>query len=208
MKKNLYRTSEKIGKEKNFETSWGVYDEVLKVIKIRNNEKILAAGCGYGISGNYVMKQNIYGFKIDKEALKKARKNNYKKLVISEIYKLPFKDKYFDKSVSIQVFQYIEEPEKALNELIRVTKEKIVLSAPNFKWLQLSSYLSNKYKERFIYCRENENFTDERFMRNLGKKFNLDVKVYYASNKFSFFRNIFGKYISSEIIAIYNLKEK
>ena len=201
MEKNLYKTSKKIGTtHKNYETSWNIYKNVLDCAKIKPNEKVLDAGCGNGELKTYFKEFELYGFDFHKDAIDKAKKKGYKKLIKAEITKLPYKDKEFDKTISIQVFQYLENPKKAFKELFRITKKEIILSVPNFTWLKVSSYFSKKFKIRYDYCVKYENYTDEKFLRKLGK-----VKIHYVSNKFPLIRNIFGKYLSSEIIAVYNL---
>lgn len=50
-------------------------------MKFNKNEKILDAGCGDGELGGYLKKFNLYGFDFDEMAVKKAKKQNYKKVV-------------------------------------------------------------------------------------------------------------------------------
>tara|TARA_Y100000310_G_C20545696_1_gene745451 strand:- start:389 stop:1009 length:621 start_codon:yes stop_codon:yes gene_type:complete len=206
MKKNLYKTSEKFGKEDHHEINWDIYQKFLRIIKFNKKEKILDAGCGNGELGSYLKGFNLFGFDFNDKAVKNARKKSYKKVVKSEIYSLPFKDKEYDKTICIQVFQYLEKPEKAFKELLRVTNKNIIITVPNFKWLKISSYLSKKHKTRYEYCIKHENYTDNEFLEKLSKKNKIPLEIKYLSNKFSLIRNIFGKYFSSEIIGIYNLK--
>jgi len=100
----------------------------------------------------------------------------------------------------------LADSEKAFEELLRLTKKEIVISVPNFKWLKISSNFSNKCKKRYMYCIKHENFTDEKFLKNLGKKYNLKPEIKYLSNKFSFIRNLFGRSLASEVVAIYCIK--
>ena len=130
MKKNIYRTNKKGSKD--FRTTWNIYPKFLKIIKLNRNEKILDAGCGKGILSNYLKDFNLYGFDFSEEAVKKAKKKSYKKVIKSEICKTPFKNKEFDKTLCIQVFHYLENPEKAFKELIRITKTEIILTVSNF----------------------------------------------------------------------------
>jgi len=209
MKQNLYRTKHKIeGVSEHYETSWNIYKNILKIVKPSENDKILDAGCGNGEFSNYLKNYDLYGVDFHNEAIGKAKKKNYKKVVKSEIYKTPFKNKEFDKTFCIQVFQYLEDPKKAFKELIRITEKQMIISVPNFKWLRLSSYFSKKYKMRYEYCIEHENFTDDEFLKKLGKKYNLKIEIKYLSNRFNFVRNLIGNHFSSELIAIYNLQGK
>ena len=150
MKINIYKT-DKSG-SKDFRTTWNIYPKLLKIVKFNKNEKILDVGCGEGILSNYLKNFNLYGLDFSEEAVKKAKKRDYRKVVKSEICKTPFKNKEFDKTICIQVFHYLENPEKAFKELIRITKKETILTFPNFNWLKIKMLFSKKWKR--VYGKE------------------------------------------------------
>ncbi len=206
MKTNIYRTNDQGSKE--FKTCWSIYPLLLKHIKIGDNEKILDAGCGEGAFLEYLKKGEIYGFDLVEEAVKKARKKGYKKVIKSEIYKTPFKDKGFDKTFSIGVFQYLEDPERAFKELLRITKKEMLITVSNFNWFKIKMFFSKKWKK--IYGRElklHSNFTNQGFLKKLGERNKIkEVKIIFISNKHGILRNLFGNWLASEVVGIFKLK--
>jgi SAM-dependent methyltransferase len=96
--------------------------------------KLLDAGCGFG----YIMRTygpyclpggELVGVDRDRKLLATAarfcRKEGLAKAArfeCSDIYTLPFPDNTFDISIAHVVFCHLAEPEKALDELIRVTR--------------------------------------------------------------------------------------
>jgi len=49
------------------------------------------------------------------------------KLVLGEIEQIPFPDKSFDLALSINVLEHLRHPEKALSELLRVSKKGVII---------------------------------------------------------------------------------
>ena len=168
-----------MGSKFGFNTYWDIYPKLLKLINLNKNEKILDAGCGEGKLSNYLKDFNLCGFDFSEEAVKKAKKRNYRKVVKSEIYKTPFKNKEFDKTICIQVFHYLKHPEKAFKELIRITKKETILTFPNFNWLKIKMLFSKKWKR--VYGKELKScsyFTNSNLLRRLARKYNLKVEVF------------------------------
>ncbi|MFC1710094.1 class I SAM-dependent methyltransferase [Patescibacteria group bacterium] len=97
---------------------------------------ILDIGCGEGTRLSKVVgNSKAYGIDISRVAIKKA-KDSYPKInfIRGDVEKLPYKDEMFDLVYSAFVLEHLDDPEKVLNEAIRVTKNKgvIVLVAPNY----------------------------------------------------------------------------
>lgn len=192
---------------KELSTCWNIYPKFLKKININKNEKILDAGCGEGMLSDYLKNFNLYGLDFSEKAIKEAKKKCYKKVIKSEIYKTTFKNKEFDKTICVQVFQYLEYPKKAFKELVKITKKEIILTVPNFNWFKIKMLFSKKWRKAYgEELRLYSNFTNSNFLRGLAKKSNLEVKIFYLSNKFGLFRNLFGDYLASEVVGIFRLK--
>lgn len=114
---------------KNLRKSFWFVKKFAKEIK---NKKILDAGCG-DCSQLIEFKENyLFGIDFSKKMIFEARKKcKDAKLVIGDIRNLPFKDKSFDIVICIATLHHIKERKeriKALKELKRVCKEKIMLS--------------------------------------------------------------------------------
>ena len=61
-----------------------------------------------------------------------------------DIYKLPYKDNSFDVVICSEVMEHLEDPEKALKELKRVTKKYLFLSVPNEPFFTIQRILRGK----------------------------------------------------------------
>lgn len=106
-------------------------DECLKSIKFNN---VVEAGCGEGKITNYICKNfncNIEGFDIGEEAINKA-KASFKnlKFEVKSIYDLEYKENSFDLVVCCEVLEHLDQYERALDELIRISNKYVLVSVP------------------------------------------------------------------------------
>lgn len=189
-----------------YKTCWDVYSKVLEKIKFSRDEKILDAGCGEGKFGNFLRGFNLYGIDFHKDSVIKSRKSgNYVKVVKGNLYKMPFKNKEFDKTVSIQVFQYLKNPDWAFKEIKRVTKKVVIITAANYKWFKIKNIFSKKFEEDYRRITDYENHVDADFFKRMAKKNRVSLKIRYVSNRFGLIRDLFGNHLSSEVIGIFYL---
>ncbi len=105
-----------------------------KHFRLRPGTKLLDAGCGHGYImrtyGPYCMPgAELVGLDREKSLLATAKRLCRRegiadscRFVEGDVYDLPFKNNSFDIAVAHVVFCHLAEPEKALAELIRVTK--------------------------------------------------------------------------------------
>lgn len=96
--------------------------------------KILDAGCGGGGFAKalkyYRNDSKLYGVDISAKAIKYARYDARGVIFgAGDLYKLPYKDNYFDAVVVEDVLEHLDHPQKALKEIGRVLKEGGVFSA-------------------------------------------------------------------------------
>jgi len=104
-----------------------------KFYGITKNQKILDAGCGTGfftnIINNWACSSKITGIDIDAKLIKFAEKNkiliNNNNLVYlkGDVYNLAFPDEFFDITTCHILLSNLINPNRALKEMIRVTKE-------------------------------------------------------------------------------------
>ena len=112
----------KFGGEYNFR------NESLKYITINDNDMVLETSVGTGSDLRFLNRNaKYYGVDISQGMLKKALKNIRKwkietELVCSEAENLPFCDDIFDVVFSVGGFNYYSDKEKAIREMIRVSK--------------------------------------------------------------------------------------
>ncbi|MBI2621822.1 MAG: class I SAM-dependent methyltransferase [Candidatus Levybacteria bacterium] len=123
-------------------------NSVVKTIRPLNINSVLDVGCGEGFTLARLQKEKIgkeyEGIEYDGEAIELGKKL-YPRLTIKkgDIYKLPYKDNFFDLVVCTEVLEHLENPKKAYKELIRVSHKYILLSVPNepfFTWQRLARF--------------------------------------------------------------------
>lgn len=99
--------------------------------------KILDAGCGDGTITKYLAQikgARVYGVDYNPLRIKRAKKMlPHCNFVVGDLLKLPFKNNYFDVSLSHHVLEHVKQDVKAIEELVRVTKKGgfIIIGVPN-----------------------------------------------------------------------------
>lgn len=114
------------------------------LLKLKNYthqaKNILDCGCGCAsiLETLWQKDKNLYGIDLSPFAIQMAKKRllNKKKIKLSvmTIEKLKFESGAFDLVYAITVLEHLANPEKAIKEMIRVTKNGgyLILSSPNF----------------------------------------------------------------------------
>ena len=134
MKKTDYTIEQFIENEKG----WLFYDAALKGWKEMYGylvgESVLDIGCATGISLSLIKTFNplmevtgLEGNDSSKE-MWDARNLN---VVSGDIYNLPFEDDTFDTVYTSHVIEHLEDPERAIEESIRVAKKRIIHIVPD-----------------------------------------------------------------------------
>ena len=118
---------------------------VVRLINIKNNSKVLDAGCGTGdllsiLAENKSLK--LYGIDISKEMIKISKKKlkNKAKIGLSSVEKLKFAKNYFDYVFSIDAFHHYESQDKAMENFQKILKKRgnLIIVDVNFgifNWL-------------------------------------------------------------------------
>lgn len=140
-------------------TSWNPVQKILisnfyktffNFFKRCRAESVLDVGCGEGITLNKLtqMYPNLKaeGLDYSEEAIK-IGKQVYPnlKLIKGDIYKLPYKDNSFEVVLCNEVLEHLEYPEKALDELKRVSSKYLLLSVPHEPFFKLAQLIRGKY---------------------------------------------------------------
>ena len=124
----------------------------LEVIKKNINilEPLLDIGCGTGISTNYFKIKSI-GIDNCKKMLDIGKKKGYKNLIYGDAENLPFKNKLFNTVISVTSFHNFNNMEKALKEIIRVSKNNNIAISFLKKSSKLNEFrlLVRKYFKKF-----------------------------------------------------------
>ena len=98
------------------------------------------------------------------------------KLTLKEgtIYALPYKDNSFDLIICSEVLEHLEHPDKALEELQRVSKKYVALSVPNEPIFMISNFLRGKNWSRWGNDIEHINhWSTRKFAKFVSKEFSI-----------------------------------
>lgn len=125
------------------------YSSLISLAKALRSDSILDVGCGEGFTMDKLSKnqigQKIEGIEYSKDAIAFGKKL-FPNLIFKEgsIYKLPYKDNSFDLVICTEVLEHLEEPTKALKEILRISKRYLIISVPNEPLFMLSNFLRGK----------------------------------------------------------------
>ncbi len=126
------------------------FELIIDLLKPKRSEAILDAGCGTGVFTIDILASGskVVGLDISLPMLERARR----KLrglpfqgVLGDMACLPFKERYFDKVVSVTALEFIKDARGAIGELFRVTQKggTIVVATLN----SLSPWASRRMAE-------------------------------------------------------------
>lgn len=130
------------------------YKHVFALLRDIPNGSILDVGCGEGFTLNKLqlagIGRKLEGIEYQKRAIELGKKQ-YPELIIKQgsIYKLPYKANSFDLVLCTEVLEHMDDPKKALNELVRVSKKYLLLSVPNEPFFMFAQLLRGKNWSRF-----------------------------------------------------------
>lgn len=137
---------------------------------------ILDAGCGEGFILEKLHENKIghelVGIDFSRQALQ-IGKTLHPNLTFKPgtIYHIPFKDDSFDLVICSEVLEHLEYPEKALEELERVTKKNCIISVPHEPWFMLANFLRGKNISRWGNDVEHVHHWTKQGIKNLVAKY-------------------------------------
>ncbi|MFH1671587.1 MAG: class I SAM-dependent methyltransferase [Candidatus Portnoybacteria bacterium] len=196
-KDGKYKIPEKMPADNPFKYSlhFWLYKKYLKnYLKVKSDDLILDVGCGIGHSLDYLRQfsDNLVGVDTDLISLLYAKKTTKANYVLAKAEKLPFKDNTFDKIISFNVLEHIENDQEAIKEIRRVAKKgaEILIWVPSLEGLRTSS----KFK-RLMHEEESgdeKHFRDGYYMNDLKKLLvKSNIKVIEARHTIFLFTELF-----------------
>ncbi len=104
------------------------------------SKSILECGCGPATILELLWQKNkqFYGIDISEKSIALARKRLFNKknihISVGQVEKLKYKDNTFDLVFANAVMEHLTDPDKSVNEMIRVTKKKgkLIIMSPNY----------------------------------------------------------------------------
>ncbi len=120
---------DKLHLQEGFGEEMELYQILADLLK---GKKAVDIGCGSGLVEKY--SPETVGVDFSSEALKIAKKNGVKYLVKAEAENLPFPDNEFEISLSNGVLEHCFDQEKAISEMVRVSKIQIIIAHARLPW--------------------------------------------------------------------------
>lgn len=118
-------------------------EAIHRLVQQTGARSVLDAGCGEGFLVHYLARKDprlrLTGVDVREEAIAHAR-NRYPdaaRFRKGSLYKLPFSDNSFDAVLCSEVLEHMEDVDRVLQELKRVTRRYVIVTAarePFFKW--------------------------------------------------------------------------
>lgn len=112
---------------------WNRIHESVKSAEIKDNYRVLDAGCGIGYLLRVIRDKNqkcrLYGIDINENI---SRLDLDANIQIADLRKLPYKDSFFDVVFALDVLEHLKNPNEAILEIRRVLKKsgKLVITGP------------------------------------------------------------------------------
>lgn len=142
-----YDTASKIGQK----LIDGFYKDLNELYKKTNqNSKILEVACGPGVStkwiSEWVPEGGLYASDVEDDLVAEAQIKNPTVPVIKEsIYELSRADEEFNVVFALEVLEHLENPQKAIDEIYRVTNKYAIISVPREPVWRILNISRGKY---------------------------------------------------------------
>jgi SAM-dependent methyltransferase len=135
-------------------------------------------GCGDGYLLHQMYKQcpdaQLYGLDLTQGRIKTTKQNVPTSFLLrGDVIHLPFPDNAFDVVVCSELLEHLTNYKEAIDELVRITKKKLILTVPNE--LRLVHVLCPKCKTRHYVDGHVTFFTDVKLKAPFRDKKNVDV---------------------------------
>src|SRR4030043_1266483 len=160
--------------------------QIMKSLSRLKFDSLLDVGGAEGYKA-YIAKQ-LYGIKVENsdlssEACKRAEEIFHLKSTPADIHNLPFADNEFDVILCSETLEHVTELDRAINEILRVTKKALVITVPH----EDQSVIDNNIRgeESHLHIRsfnlKSFDFLKSRGYDVIAKKILSNRLLYYAS---------------------------
>ncbi len=144
-------------------------------------ESLVSVGCGEGFDLKHILSiyqpKKTVGVDLSKSALNYAQKQLPEVEFIQEdASKLPFKDNQFDLVVALEILEHIPDYDKAISELKRIAKNKVIITVPWEPSFSMVSLMRGKYLKRLGRHPEHINAWNKKSFTKVIKKHGFKIK--------------------------------
>ncbi len=155
---------------------------LIEIIKNLSIENILDVGCGEGFTLAMLQKnnfgKNLEGIDCSDVAIK-IGKDLFPEITMKtgDVYNLPYEDNSFDLVICTEVLEHLEDPKRALQEIMRVSKKYCLFSVPNEPIFKIANFLRGKNISRWGNDIEHINhWSSDKFTKFIGYDLKILVK--------------------------------
>ena len=126
------------------------YDAVAEQLTAIQPTSVLDFGCGEGyildmMADRDVPLSNYEGVDLRPDALAAAKKRwPHNTFVNADLFDSTFDQKRYHTVMSLEVFEHLFEPEKALKRLVSLADEYLLLTVPNEPWFQMMNLIRGR----------------------------------------------------------------
>lgn len=179
-------------------------DEYLFASKyIKNTDKVLDVGCGWGWFKNYIPDSDYMGIEFSEKSIQKCKEKNINvtSVLIQDFAK---KDEKFDVVVSFQVLEHIENPLFFVKSMAESATEKglIILSVPN-----LDSFMSIRENNYLNLPPHHISWWSKDSLKYIADALNLEV-LDYEVERLKDFNTIMDTYLKNLLNTLFKRKKK
>ena len=108
--------------------------QIMKVLPLLKFKTFVDVGGAEGFTAHIVrqlFRVEVRSSDLSSEACKRAEEIFGIKSVPADIHKLPFKDGEFDVALCSETLEHASKPQKAVNEILRITEKAVVITVPH-----------------------------------------------------------------------------
>lgn len=157
----------------------GFFHSIRELFDATNPTTVLDVGCGESLVlkslEDLMQGRSCYGIDHDPIEINDAKKNSpFCEFSVGSIYEIPFKDNFADLIFCTEVMEHLDHPDKALDELHRVTSNYAIFSVPNEPLWRILNMARFKYLSNLGNTPDHWNhWSSGAFKRFVGRKFTI-----------------------------------
>lgn len=130
------------------------YASIFESVRTINPTTILDAGCGEGFMLERFRRLGIgttlLGVDVSQDAIAIGQKlHPHLTIGYGDIYRLAYQDDSFDLVICSEVLEHLQYPDKAMAELVRVSKKYCLLSVPHEPFFTIVNFIRGKNWSRW-----------------------------------------------------------
>lgn len=155
------------------------FNSIKELVQDLDVQNILEVGCGPGFSTQKLKqmlnRKHFEASDVDSELVEGAKNRNPNVKIIQEsIYNLKRQNNSFDLVIALEVLEHLQEPEKALREIQRISTKYILVSVPNEPIWRILNMARLKYLKNFGNTPGHlQNFSKSDFKNFVSKHFRI-----------------------------------